>query len=110
MKATITKAELLMILSEHFNMAVTNVEIVNRIELTLAEKIEAAIRPLAFTSHEKILAVRTLRDLSKEDHEFPYQFGLADSKWAIENFDSFLSFIRHHGRLPREGFSHTGMD
>lgn len=107
MKAIITKAELLQILSKHFSMSVTEAQIVDRMQSNLADLIEAAIRPLDYR-RDKILAIRTLRDLVEV--ECKHKLGLADSKWAIENFEIFISFVRHHNRLPEDGFAHTGMD
>jgi len=106
MKLTLTKAELLPILTGHFKMPVTDITIETTPAVpTAAELITNAIKGLRYTSDQKIMAIKALRQVTA-DHTttFSYVLGLADAKWAMENFNRFITFVTGAGRLPHAGF------
>lgn len=69
----------------------------------------AKIRPLNYATNQKILAIKTLREIAFEERWYldaagnPNNMGLAEAKTAIENMGAFVDFIREHGRVPRMG-------
>jgi ribosomal protein L7/L12 len=49
----------------------------------------------------KIAAIKAIRNVAG--------CGLADSKWAVENWQAFINFVRAAGRLPEAGWSYQPM-
>jgi len=101
MKLSLTKKELLDVLTKHFEHLVTECVIVkgpttisNYLESRMTEK----FGKVRFPGERKIEAIKYLREILydrlKDTH------GLADSKWAIENWDRWIEFVKIHGRMP----------
>jgi len=99
MRITLTKPQLLNILANHFNTPVEDVVIADP-QSDLADKIEWEMRRYNLVT-EKIAAIKHLRQVSV-DHNWDNGriMYLADAKWAIENFDRYVAFVRNNNRLP----------
>lgn len=104
MRISVTKRELQSILSSHFKTNVTEVEIDGGnpdIVSMLKQKIGLVIDPV-----NKIQSIKELRTITAIDPKiFNYVLGLAEAKWAVENWARFLNFVEKNGRIPHSGFS-----
>ena len=98
-----TKAELLEVLSSHFGHTVIDVEIETK--PTMAKIIRDAVTKFAYQAGEKIAAIKALRQLVSENNWVSDVLGLGDAKWAIENFNEFITFVEKNERLPEPGYS-----
>lgn len=105
-KITITKTELLEMLSKQLGLIVEDVTICKEIEpssrlgslLAIGKNVPA---------HEKIAAIKALRAYASENGLVKDNGGtmsLCDAKWAIENWDKFSGFVIKHRRLPLTGY------
>lgn len=115
---TLTKEEILSILSESFEVVVDDFTITN--PSTMAARIRSAIEPLRYTTDQKIQAIKTLRQLAvdhnwltsdnavRNNFDGKLSFSLDDSKWAIENFPTFIAFVEKNDRLPFKGYYQSG--
>lgn len=54
---------------------------------------------------QKIAKIKALRTVS-EDCKFG-TMGLANAKYAIENWDRFIEFVKLHERFPSDGYWYT---
>jgi len=100
MKITVTKTQMLELLSRALNTEVTDFTVSKS---KLATQFEDGMtkqmgqeRP--FPAHRKLEAIKRIRTLSVEF--LKGTMGLADSKWAIENWSRWITFVRTHGRVP----------
>jgi len=97
MKVTVTKIELLSILTEHFRHPVTEC-VISKESSRLWSHIECAmtkeVGAVRFSSDKKISAIRSLRALVDN-------MGLFESKWAIENWKEWIAFVKKNDRVPR---------
>lgn len=50
---------------------------------------------------QKIKAIKAIREL--------VDLGLADAKWAVENWAAFIAFVEKNDRVPEPGFSYQPM-
>lgn len=107
MKIQISKTELLEIMSKHFNMAVSEVVISKSptLHLKIRENLGKALRHEVTLTEKclnngphKIPAIKALRELNPG-------MGLADAKFAIENWDKWIGFIQEKGRIPTIAWS-----
>ena len=106
MKATISisKPELLTILSSHYGFTVVNVEVVQ--PSTMAMEIRKTVEQFDYRGSQKISAIKAIRQLGIDQKwNDGIVIGLADAKWAIENFVEFISFVETNDRLPDSGYS-----
>lgn len=100
MKITVTKLELLSILSSHFNREITECTISKntgpcKIELRFAKELKLSeITQSSISGANKILAIKALRTVNPG-------MGLAEAKWAVENWEKWIGFVRTKGRAPR---------
>lgn len=103
MKIQITKPQLLEILSRNFNATVEDVTIVGS---DMSKIIRAEISTFDYNGSQKIAALKHLRQLTI-DHNWldGDNMGLADAKWAVENFSAFIAFVQKNDRLPLGGYS-----
>lgn len=101
---TLTKPELLTILSSHYGFTVVDATIAT--EPTLAKAIREVVEQFDYRSTQKIAAIKALRQLSVDRKLCDVGImGLADAKWAIEHFDEFIAFVEKNDRLPAESYS-----
>lgn len=112
MKISVTKTELLQILSVHFNMPVTDLVISKghmRIVDHFIDKMtaEVGVRPTehGFPPTQKINAIKALRVVTTGPgmHGGASMYGLAEAKWAIENWARFIKEFSRLGRVPKLG-------
>jgi ribosomal protein L7/L12 len=103
MKIELTKSQLLAILSQHFNVTVDEVTICDS---TMADLLQREITQFYYATTQKIQAIKHLRQLSIDQKWLNGEImGLADAKWAVENFPCFIDFVRKNNRLPQAGYS-----
>lgn len=108
MKISVTKRELQSILSSHFRVNVTEVDMLDNTP-ELLDLLNSNVGKLIPIAAEKINAIKALRSLSSNNTNlFGYCLGLADAKFAVENWRQLITFINANGRFPKEGFSGTG--
>ena len=109
MKVTLTKLELLQILTAHFNITVTDLVIsknytgiVNNFLGKMAKELGLATVPEhGFSPEQKIPAIKALRNVTKDGG----MYGLAEAKWAVENWPRFIKEYTRLGHLPVLGGS-----
>ncbi len=108
MKVSLKKTELLNIISKYLRVKVDAFEI----ELPGTEIVAAlqkAIEGLDYTGSQKIAAIKAFRTVAA-----PFLankgdvVGLADAKWAIENWEKLLKFVGDNARLPESGYGYSG--
>jgi ribosomal protein L7/L12 len=58
----------------------------------LVEKATREVDALCPRPEEKIPAIKKLREFTA--------YGLAESKWCVENWEEFKQFVKDHGRFP----------
>ena len=101
---TLTKPELLTILSSHYGFTVVDASIVT--EPALAKVIREVVEQFDYRSSQKIAAIKALRQASVDHKWSPLGImGLADAKWAIEHFSDFIACVEKNDRLPADGYS-----
>jgi ribosomal protein L7/L12 len=102
MKLSLTKQELLKVLSDHFKLDVVDFvmlkakpPVVTELEAKLAKEMEivpAVVQDYVKRPDKKIHSIKALRAITG--------LCLADSKWAIENWDKYFGFVVQQKRLP----------
>lgn len=115
MKITVTKAELLEILSKHFGVEIMECTIAK--PSTLAKDITDFLKDTVmksvgtlrmatlpvnaqtWTGENKIPAIKALREWYHG--KYKDNLGLAEAKWAIENWDQWIGFVIKRGRAPK---------
>jgi len=104
---TLTKPELLVILSSHYGFTVVDATITT--EPTLAKAIREVVEQFDYHSTQKIAAIKALRTLSVDKKLYGEGgvMGLADAKWAIEHFSDFITFVEKNDRLPAPDYSRS---
>lgn len=70
-------------------------------ELPLIATLKEAVKGLDYSVTQKIAAIKAVRAATG--------LGLADSKWAIENWDRFIAFVKAAGRLPEQNIAAVGL-
>jgi ribosomal protein L7/L12 len=101
MKITVTKSELLRILSAHFNQEITECTICKstgpcKIEVLLAKELGLPhITQSNISGANKIPAIKALRTVVADN------LGLAEAKWAVENWEKWIGFVRSKDRVPK---------
>jgi predicted RecB family endonuclease len=100
---TLTKQELLEILTAHFGHTVEDATVI--VEPTIAQIIRNAVTQLDYKISQKIAAIKALRQLAVDNKWTENVIGLGDAKWAIENFTAFIDFVEKNHRLPKPGYS-----
>ena len=103
MKIEITKQDLLRFLSKRMGMEVTDVVVVSGVRM--ADMIRKAIGGLDYKFSQKIMAIKALRQLATDEKWVEVTIGLADAKWAVENFNDFIAFVEKNDRLPEPYYS-----
>ena len=108
MKVTLTKPELLNIIAKYLRVKVEDFELVAEptplpeIVPTLREAVES----VSYRGTAKIQAIKNLRMVASQFMPNKgEQFGLADAKWAVENWEKFIAFVVENNRLPLSGMS-----
>lgn len=101
MKISISKTELLKLLTEHFNFSVTDVSI-NKEPSTLAQNILREMEKELGDSNvtkpdRKILAIKAIRTILSNRGTF---MRLAEAKWVIENWHQWIEFVKKYNRIP----------
>jgi hypothetical protein len=107
MKVILTKAELLSIISKHLRVKVTDFDIVH-VGAKIVAVLQKAIGAFDYRGGGKISAIKALRVASCEFNANKDAMGLADSKWAVENWEQFAAFVKDNGRLPEPGIGWEG--
>ena len=102
-KVSLTKTELLDILSSHFGHTVEDAEIETL--PSIARIIRDAVTQFAYQTTQKIAAIKALRQLAVDNKWVEVTIGLGDAKWAVENFNAFIDFVEKNHRLPKPGYS-----
>ena len=100
MKLSVTKEELLQILSNHFGQSVSECTILkvpslhrNIIDSLMKDlKIPIVGAGVLNVSNLKIPAIKSLRSITGA--------GLGEAKWAIEHWDEWIGCVKKNGRLP----------
>ena len=114
MKVTLTRAELLKILTSHLGYEVTELTIskepkkneYNRIANALAAKLgwtQNSITPGERFGAHKIPAIKALREIIPG-------LGLAESKWIIEHWQDWSYYVVKHNRIPKVQFTGSGYE
>jgi hypothetical protein len=106
MKLTLTKDELLVILAHKFGSEITDVSVINpprppkelplfrRLINQLAMELQYPVTiTVVCPADKKIAAIKALRG-------FVPGMGLAEAKWAIENWNRWITFVKGHDREP----------
>lgn len=107
MKLTVTKAELLSLLTRAVNATVEDVvitkgnpklyeKVINAFKTSGCLDANGGIRPEC-----KIQAIKQLRGEVYPKNADGVMIGLAESKWAIENWVAFTLFIQKRRRFPK---------
>lgn len=105
MKINLTKSELLAILSDHFKHGITDVSIAkpenneslgNRIERGMSR--EFSVMPPVIG--RKIEAIKYLREVVSTIEGVYTTLGLKEAKDAIENWDTWIQFVKENNRFP----------
>jgi hypothetical protein len=109
MTITLTNAEALKILTNYWqNQLKLDIPPVVNIGATrddLAQQLSRAVGLIR--TDNKIQCIRNLRTAVQNIPElnYPGSLGLSDSKWAVENWSQFVSFVASQGRLPKDGYN-----
>ena len=109
MKISVTKRELQSILSGYFKTNVTEVEVYEP-SSELLNLLKAKIG-VSISLAQKIPSIKSLRELCSNPQVVGvvgYSLGLAEAKWAVENWSQFLGFVESTGRIPTIGYN-TGV-
>jgi len=96
MKVSLTKKELLELLTKHFGYEVTECVIAK--SFVLYNKLNSAMKKEISTPNNKIASIKLLRTLVH--HHTKNDVGLADAKWAVENWPKWIAFVKINNRIP----------
>lgn len=111
MKITLTKRELLDMLYDKFGFKFSEVDIVPDTDNDIsAAKCQQAVE-IPLSKGKKIDAIKALREVAGNTNVTGLsecRLGLADAKWAVENWPKWIEFVRNFGRLPQAGYHLTG--
>lgn len=108
MKIEITYSELCAILSRSFNCTVESINIING--TTLAQKCIAAVTKLNYKGNEKISAIKALREVFPcNEPNRSSTLGLAEAKWAVENWEKWIEFVKQNNRVPANGYCYNNI-
>jgi hypothetical protein len=99
LRLTLTYSELLGLLSNQLGTTIDEVNII--VSADLVNKLKGAVEKYRFTSDQKIMAIKELREATREGESI---MRLADAKWAVENWGDFISFVSKNARLPKEDY------
>lgn len=114
MRIKVTKQELLDLLTKAIGSKITEV-VISKSDVEssiLYEKIERAMMNEfniilrenlveIFTSENKIPAIKVLRKyLFNNGLDPQHKYGLAWSKWVVENWNTWINFVKTHNRVP----------
>jgi len=101
MKIAVNKSELLSIMTKHFGIDITEVTITKGFTYHVSiMEIMSKILGLTvsssrmFSPEMKISAIKALREAVPGTE-------LAEAKWAIENWNTWISFVAKTGRIPK---------
>jgi ribosomal protein L7/L12 len=120
MKILLTKPELLKILSTHFDVEVTDLT-VHKTAHTITKLREGLARTMVRNGHTPITDTADLtvmaRQMNEPSHKIPAIkalrtvvqdmglrsdiYGLAEAKWAVENWCQFCDYLINKGKLPK---------
>lgn len=108
MKIKLTQTDLARILTAYFRYPVTEVVVLDkshlasRIMATMGVKLERNVTPLSTFISDKILAIKSLRETIHEILKQPEgeYYGLAQSKFAIENWYNWIVGVSNTGEIP----------
>lgn len=108
MKIEITHAELCAILSRTLNCTVESVNVIDGKDL--AQKCIDAVTKLNYKGNEKISAVKALRAVfpCNEPNRIS-TLGLAEAKWAVENWEKWIEFVKQNNRAPIGEYCYTNV-
>jgi len=101
MKITISKAEMLRVMSEHFRIEVTEVVISKNNSAVVDNFLTKMAKEMGTTNitegmlggANKIPAIKALRTVTS--------YGLAEAKWAVENWGAYIKAYTKFGRQPK---------
>ena len=104
MKVILTKTELETVMTRIMGIPVEEVIIEDAEKPTknLVEILTNAVEKFRFTSDQKILAIKSLREAAQSTGRF---LGLADAKYAVDNWGEFIAFVRKYETIPSDDFS-----
>jgi hypothetical protein len=109
MTITLTNAEALEILTAYWQdrmkLDIPPVVTIGATRNDLAQQLNQFVGVIR--ADNKIQSIKNLRTAVQSIPELacPVILGLADSKWAVENWDRFVNFVASQGRLPKDGYS-----
>jgi hypothetical protein len=116
MKITLTTAEANKILVAYYANSLNIAQSTVDVEIIpdgniIVKEIEAAVNGAGPDNGQyKIARIKALRTITNKYAITPNDLmGLADAKYAIENWQKYLSYILLHGKLPANGFAYTGI-
>ena len=101
MKISLTKKELLSILTQHFGQDVSECVIVkgpSALSSYLERRMTEKFGKPRFEPGRKIEAIKYLREIIHDQSK--ETLGLADAKWACENWNRWIVFIQTFKRMP----------
>lgn len=100
----LTKTELLTIICAHFSIGANAPVTITDWELTgpgkeLADKLRAVLANIDYKVTQKIAAIKALREITSV---LGFGMGLADAKYAVENWDKFITHVEKTGVIPKD--------
>ena len=99
-KISISQTELLDTLSRAYGFKVDEVLITTEKTESLADKLSVIIKEFPdYRATQKIAAIKRLLELKRDSSEY---MPLANAKWAVENWEKFINFVRKENRLPNQ--------
>ena len=106
MTLTLTILEVETMLREKYNLPASVQIVIGNLKEDLAETIKNRLAKFPDQFTDKIARIKELRTLYSE--LYPTTMGLADAKYAIEHFDSFLEFVHRAQRFPKANYRTNG--
>ena len=104
MKIIITQNELREIMSARLGgVSIDSVEVqdANDMGLEIVNRLTTAAKPVSLAValvQDKIKSIKALREIVRE--MTTYTMGLAEAKWAVENWNKWIGFVSEKGKIP----------
>lgn len=108
MKIHATHEEICQMLSRAVGSPVESFKVKKTGNSQLVNHCVKAVESVDYKGSGKIAAIKALRELFRDKVTGATSLGLAEAKYAVENWEKWLNFVKQNGRIPADGYLYNG--